>query len=124
MLRLFSLFGRSAEMNALEDALRAAGLHPVLVPDAVKLTVIRLCRRTGAEGAASRAGAAELLAFCLLGRSGHAEANGEAAAEMAERRLEAAIAEGDSFDARIILLALHAGLIAPEIAERCEIGER
>ena len=126
MLRLFSLFGRSADMSALDDALRGAGLHPLLVPEAVKLTVLRLCKRRGTEGGgpACRTEAAELLAYCLLGRGGFAEASGAAAAEAAERRVEAAIAAGDSFDARIILLALHAGLVAPDIADRFEIEDR
>lgn len=123
MLRLFSLFGRSAEQNALDDALRATGLHPLLVPEAVKLTVLRLHRRTGAagSGAAAYGETAKLLAYCLLGHAGFLEANDTAAADLAEARVEAAVAAGESFDAKIILLALHAGLIAPDIAERFEI---
>lgn len=124
MLRLFSLFGRSAELTALDDALRAAGVHPILVPEAVKLTVVRLLRRMGTADAGGRAVAAELLAFCLLGRSGFVEANGARAADVAERRVEDAIAAGDSLDAKLILLALHAGLVAPDIADRFEIEDR
>jgi len=37
MLRLFDMLGRSAAMRALEDALRESGVHPLLVPDPVKL---------------------------------------------------------------------------------------
>lgn len=126
MLRLFSLFGRSAAQNALDDALRAAGVHPLLVPEAVKITVLRLHRRAG-RGAATEAdlaGAAELLAWCLLGREAFVESNGARAADAVEQRVEAAIAAGDSFDARLILLALHAGVVAPEVADRLEIDER
>ena len=31
--------------------------------------------------------------------------------------------EGDTLDAKLILLAFHAGLITPEIADRIEIDE-
>ncbi len=123
MLRLFSLFGKSAAVNAVDDALRAAGVHPILVPEAVKLTLIRLHRQAGSEGAGAYGPSAELLAFCLLGREGFDECNGAAAAERSETRLEAAVAEGDSFDSRLVLLALHAGLVAPEIADTLDIQQ-
>ena len=45
MLRLFDMLGRSAAMRALEDALRESGVHPLLVPDPVKLTVIKLNKK-------------------------------------------------------------------------------
>ena len=128
MLRLFSLFGRSAEQNALDDALRAAGLHPLLVPEAVKLTVLRLHRRAKAAGSGAAGSeapgygdTAALLAYCLLGHAGFLDTNGSAEADRAESRVEAAVAAGGSFDAKIILLALHAGLIAPDIAERFDL---
>ena len=123
MLRLFSLFGRSAAQNAFDDALRAAGVHPLLVPEAVKLTLLRLHRRAG-DGTAAYADSAALLAYCMSGRDAFAEATDSAAADHAEARLEAAIAAGDSFDAQVVLLALHAGLIAPEVAEGFEIEAR
>lgn len=126
MLRLFSLFGRSADLTAFDDALRACGVHPLLVPEAVKLTVLRLHRRAGTagQGAAPYAETAALLAYCLLGHDGFAEANDARTAQRAETRVDAAIDAGESFDAKIILLALHAGLIAPEIADRFEIADR
>ena len=119
MLRLFQLFGRGAAMAALDDALRAAGVHPLLVPEAVKLTVLREERRAG-RGETALEPAAALLGYCLLGHAGFSEANGAAAAEAAEARLEAAMEAGGSQDARLVLLALHAGLLAPEIAARVE----
>ena len=123
MLRFFNLFGQSAALNALDDALRAAGLHPVLVPDAVKLTVIRLHKEEArARGINAAYGdAAQLLAYCMHGRETFIENNGTQAADRAEHRLEVAIDAGDSLDAKLILLALHSGLIAPEVAERFEI---
>ena len=117
MLRLFSLFGRSADMNALDDALRSRGVHPILVPDAVKLTVIRLHKRGGDPILAS----ADLLAYCILGPATFAETHGPADTDAADQRLEAAIAAGDTLDAKLVLLTLHAGLLAPDIADRIEI---
>ncbi len=122
MLRLFQLFGRGAAMAALDDALRASGVHPLLVPEAVKLTVLREERRAG-RGEAALGPAAALLGYCMLGHAGFAEANGAAEAEAAEARLEAAMEAGGSEDARLVLLALHAGLLAPEIAARVEAEE-
>ena len=121
MFRLFNLFGKSAAIQALDDALRACGVHPLLVSEAVKLTVIRQCRR---HPDASFDAAAALLSFCILGRDAFIESNGIPAADRADRRLEDAIAAGGSLDARLVLLALHAGLIAPEIADRIEVEDR
>ncbi|MGY6409936.1 MAG: hypothetical protein ACXIUV_02745 [Alkalilacustris sp.] len=121
-MRLFQLFGRGAAMAALDDALRASGVHPLLVPEAVKLTILRLERRAGrAETALGPAAA--LLGYCLLGHDAFAEANGADAADAAEARLSAAMEAGGSWDAKLVLLALHAGLLAPEIAARVEAEE-
>jgi hypothetical protein len=126
MLRLFSLFGKSAAMNALDDALRASGVHPLLVPEAVKITVIRLLKReaSAAPQEARFVEAATLLAYCILGRDPFVESNGARAADRADERLEAAIVAGDSLDAGLILLALHAGMIAPDIADRIDVEDR
>ncbi|MBK5928420.1 hypothetical protein [Rhodobaculum claviforme] len=124
MLRLFSLFGRSADLNALDDALRGCGVHPILVPEAVKLTVLRLRKGAVAGATPAHAATAELLAYCILGPETFAEANGPGAGDRADARLEAAIAAGDTFDARLVLLTLHAGLVAPDIADRIEVEDR
>jgi hypothetical protein len=126
MLRLFNLFGKPAAMNALDDALRASGVHPLLVPEAVKLTAIRLLKREVAEGPpdAGFGEAAELLAYCILGHAPFVESNGASAAVRADQRLEAAIAAGASLDTSLILLALHAELTAPDIAERIDVEDR
>ncbi|WP_170124695.1 hypothetical protein [Roseinatronobacter thiooxidans] len=49
--------------------------------------------------------------------------NGAADAEAQDHRVEAALAQGDTLDAKIILLSLHSGLIAPEIADRIDIED-
>ncbi|MBR2655673.1 MAG: hypothetical protein IKD58_04140 [Loktanella sp.] len=49
MIRFFDMFlGRSTAMRALDDALQTAGLHPLLVPEPVKLTVIQLTKKFAA----------------------------------------------------------------------------
>lgn len=125
MLGILDLFGRSAALKALDHALREAGLHPLLVPEPVKLTILQL--QTKEEGMRTRTreaaddAAAELLAYCLLGREQFIESNNLGAADRVEHRFEAAIAEGDSGDAKIILLAYHSGLIAAQIADRIDV---
>jgi hypothetical protein len=125
MLGLLNLFGRSAALKALDHALRESGLHPLVVPEAVKLTVVRLLKEEGVTGARPREAAygeaAQLLAYCMLGRDQFIESNSVHAADRAEDRVEAAIAAGASLDAKLILLALHSGVIAREIAERFDV---
>lgn len=123
MFRFFSLFGKSAAMNAIDDALRTAGVHPLLVPDPVKLTVIRLCKQQPPQELPDEGygDAAELLAYCVLARDPFIECNGVQAADRADQRVETAIAAGDSPDAKLILLALHAGLMTSEIADRIDV---
>jgi hypothetical protein len=125
MFGLLNLFGRSASLKAVDRALRTAGLHPALVPEAVKLTILRLHRIEAAPE--TRAGqdafdeAAQLFAYCMLGRDQFIDANSVLAADRAERRLEWAIVAGESLDAQLILLAHHSGLIQGEIADRIDI---
>jgi len=126
MFSLFDLFGRSASLKALDHALRQAGLHPLLVPEAVKLTMLQIQKKNEAARATPRGtdqDAAELLAYCMLGREQFIESNDLNAADRVEQRFEAAIESGDSCDAKIILLALHSGLISAEIAERIDVDD-
>jgi len=124
MFRLFDMLGRSSGIRALDDALRTAGVHPMLVPDPVKLALIQLHKRMARD--APEGGyvhAAHLLGYCILGHDQFSENNGAANAEAQDHRVEAALAQGDTLDAKIILLSLHSGLIAPEIADRIDIEE-
>src|SRR4029453_12927964 len=50
LLGLFGRFGRSAELRELDKALRSVDLHPNLVPEAVKLTTVRLLREHAHDG--------------------------------------------------------------------------
>ncbi len=120
MLGLFGMFGRSQELQSLDQALRDGGLHPRLVPDAVKLTTLKLLKEAGGANPCPRQyeAAAELLGYCVLGAQGFTDCNGPGLTESVEARLAAAIEVGDSLDARVVLLALHAGLIQPAVVER------
>ncbi len=122
-LGLLGVFGRSADLRALDQALRAADLHPALVPDAVKLTVLNVLKDAKGEDPAEEHyyTTAALLCYCALGRDAFASANGDLAAAAIERRIEAALEAGDGLDASLILLALHAGLIHPGVKDTYRI---
>lgn len=122
-LGMFGVFGRSADLRALDQALRAAGLHPSLVPDAVKLTVLNVLKDGKSEDLAAQdhRETAALLGYCAIGREAFAAANGGLAAAAAERRIEAALEAGEGLDASLILLALHASLIHPGVKETYQL---
>lgn len=118
-LGLFGLFGRSAELREFDKALRAVDLHPNLVPEAVKLTAVKLLKeQNGGEPPlpAYRA-AAEIIAYCMIGAESFAGANDDELAAKVERRIEAALASDESLDAQLVLLTLHAKLIQPSVVE-------
>lgn len=121
MLGIFGIFGRSRELQRFDQALRGAGLDPRLVPEAVKLTTLKLLGEAG-PGAVSYAAAAELLGYCVLGAQGFTECNDPSLTEAVEVRLAAALEAGDNLDARIVLLTLHAGVIQPSVVERYGLG--
>jgi hypothetical protein len=122
MLGFLGMFGRADDLKRFESALRAVGLHPRLVPDAVKITIVRQLRRhPDADNSATEAdcaAAAALLAYCMIGAGGLAAETDEDTVYSVEERVERAVAAGDNDDARIILLALHAKLLAPSVADR------
>jgi hypothetical protein len=120
MLGLFGMFGRSHELQRLDQALRDGGLRPRLVPEAVKLTTLRLIKEAvGANpGPRPYAATAELLGYCVLGAQRFTEHNGPSLTEAVEARLAAALDDSDSLDARVVLLTLHAGVIQPDVVKR------
>jgi hypothetical protein len=123
MLGLFGIFGRSHELQRLDQALRGVGLNPRLMPEAVKLTTLKLLGEAGGgPNPASYTAAAELLGYCVLGASGFTECNDPSLTEAVEVRLAAALAAGDSLDARVVLLTLHASMIQPSVVERYGLG--
>ena len=117
MLGFLGIFGRSRELQRLDQAVRAVGLHPRLIPDAVQLTTVKLLAEAG-TGQRAYDAAAEMLAYCMLGPRVFAGDNGADLTVAVETRLEAALEAGDSLDARLVLLALHAGVIQAQVVER------
>lgn len=115
----FGIFGRSPELRAFDQALRAVDLHPKLVPEAVKLTAVRLLMEQagGDPSDRSQREAAELIAYCMLGADAFAGANNNELADRVERRIETALNEGESLDAKLVLLTLHAKVIQPSVVE-------
>ncbi len=120
-LGFFGMFGRSSDLRQLDAALRARDLHPALVPEGAKLTIVNLMKDEAADGeppAHAYPYVAGLVAYCLVGGEAFEIANGREATLEVERRIEAALGDGESFDARMILLAIHARLIEPGVVER------
>jgi len=119
-LGLFGRFGRSAELRAFDGALRSVDLHPNLVPDAIKLTAVKMLKEQaqGPDPApqAYRA-AAEIVAYCMIGASSFAGANSPELAAQVEHRIDAALDEDASLDAKLVLLMLHARVIQPSVVE-------
>jgi hypothetical protein len=122
---MFGIFGRSQEMQTLDDAIRTAGVHPRTISDAVKITTLKQLKEAngGAKpDARAIAGAADLLAYCVLGAQGYAAKHNPERVAAVEERLNAAIEMGSGLDARLILLTLHAGLTHRELIERHQLG--
>lgn len=118
-------FGRSGDLRQLDAALRTVDLHPALVPEGVKLTIVNLLKDhfdVDEPPAHAYAPAACLVAYCALGAGAFAAANGEPPAIAVERRIEAATAAGAGHDADLILLCLHAGLIQPAVVDRFDLS--
>ncbi len=123
MLGLFGIFGRSRDLQRLDQALLGVGFNPRFVPEAVKLTTLKLLGEVRAgPDPASYAAAAELLGYCVVGAQGFTECNDPGLTEAVEVRLAAALEAGDNLDARVVLLTLHASVIQPSVVERYGLG--
>ena len=108
-------------MLRIDDSLRAVGLHPRLVPDSVKLTLLKQLKeanggRTPEIGAC--AWSAKLLGYCVMGTQEFLANNGTQETEIAEARLMQAIERGYGLEARLVLLTLHARIAHPGVVER------
>ena len=114
------MFGRSEDLRALDAALRGVDLHPALVPEGVKLTIVNLMKDHAPDEPPPHAypPVARLFGYCVAGPEAFERANGSDSLLEVERRIEAALETGAGFDAEIVLLALHARLINPEVVER------
>jgi hypothetical protein len=119
-LGFLGMFGRSGDLRQLDQALRGADLHPALVPEGVKLTLVNLMkdRWPGEPPGPAYWDVARLLSYCIAGPDLFERSNGLQGRLDAERRIEAALETGDSFDAQIVLMTLHAKLINADVVER------
>ena len=118
----FGIFGRSEDMNRLDEALRQAGLHPGHVPEGAKLAAVTLMSRQDPEPPpAAYPPVGELMAFCILGEEDFLHLNGQARLAAITGRLEEALEAGEGQDAELILLMLHAGLIHARLVDRYDI---
>ncbi len=117
MFGFFGIFGRSHELQRFDRALRGVGLHPRLVPEAVKLTTLKLLGEARRDPNPYDA-VAELLGYCMLGARGFTAANDPGLTQAVDARRAAALEAGVSQDARIVLLTLHAGVIRASVVER------
>jgi len=125
MLGIFGIFGRSQEIQRLDDAFRAVGLHPRAVSDAVKLATLKQLKDASGGAApdiASSARAAELLGYCMLGLEKFSGSNDPELTAAVEARLLTAIESGYGLDARLVLLTLHAGVAHPGLVERFHLA--
>jgi len=123
MLGLFGIFGRSHELQRLDQALSGVGLNPRLVPDAVMLTTLKLLGEAGAGvDPTPYSAVAELVGYCVLGAQGFTECNNPSLTEAVEVRLAAALDAGDNLDARVVLRTLHASVVQPSVVERYGLG--
>jgi hypothetical protein len=122
-LGLFGVFGRSEDLRSLDQAFRVTNLHPSLVPDAVKLTLLNVLKDAKGEDPKPEdyREAAALVSYCALGRDAFAAANGDAAAIAAQHRIDAALEAGGGIDASLVLLALHASIIHPAVKEAYQL---
>jgi len=121
---MFGIFGRSQELQRLDRAFRTAGLNPRGVAEAVKLTTLKQVKEASpgrSPDLRAYAAAAELIAYCALGREGFTQSNDADQTESVEARLVEALDTGYGLDARLVLLTLHAGLIHSSVVERYKL---
>lgn len=115
------VFGRSHDLRQFDQALRSVDLHPKLVPEAVKLTACALLKEQANSDdppAEAYRSAAEIVGYCMLGANGFAGANDADLTLLVEQRIEAALDAGDSLDAQMVLLMLHARVVQPSVVDR------
>lgn len=124
-LGFFGIFGRSEDLRSLDRALRAVDLHPALVPEGAKLTIVNLMKDHWPHGeppADAYPPVAELFGYCVNGPEAFARVNGAERSAAASARVDAALDRPRGLDAQLILLALHARLASPETVQRHGLG--
>jgi hypothetical protein len=123
-LGLFGIFGRSPELRQLDQMLRSLDVHPKLVPEAVKLTIVSLLEDHAAAGKptpqAYRA-AAEIVGYCIMGPAAFAAVDEPDLALDVEKRIERALEFNSTLDAKLVLLTLHAGVIQQSVVDHFQL---
>jgi DNA-binding NarL/FixJ family response regulator len=118
-------FGRSTELQTLDQALTDVGLPKRALPDAVKYAALRQIKEEMPGGKlppAAYADAADLLGYCALGRDGFLDATDPGRTQAVEQRIQTALAMTDSLDARLVLLTLHAGVIQASVVHAFDLA--
>lgn len=119
----FGMFGRSSDLRQLDAALRGVDLHPALVPEGVKMTVVNLMKDHAIDEIPEAYPAvAHMFGYCVMGANAFEAVLGRAPLDAVEARIESALDAGEGIDAELVLLAVHAKLIQPEIVERYAIS--
>ncbi|TIW59906.1 MAG: hypothetical protein E5V56_10290, partial [Mesorhizobium sp.] len=77
-LGFLGMFGRSGDLRMLDAALRGADLHPALVPEGVKLTIVNLMKDHWPDEPPAQAYAslAQLFGYCVASPETFEQANG------------------------------------------------
>ncbi len=115
----FGMFGRSSDLRQLDAALRGVDLHPALVPEGVKMTIVNLMKDHGIdEMPEAYPAVAEMFGYSVMGANAFEAVHGGERLEAIEARVEKALEAGEGMDAQLLLLAVHAKLIQPEIVTR------
>ncbi|MDZ7714159.1 MAG: hypothetical protein U5L06_14130 [Rhodovibrio sp.] len=118
-------FGRSTELQTLDQALSDVGLPKRALPDAVKYAALRQIKEEMPGGKlppAAYADAAELLGYCALGRDGFLDATDPNRTQAVEARIGTALGMTDSLDARLLLLTLHADVIQASVVHAFDLA--
>jgi hypothetical protein len=113
-------FGRSADLRAFDEGLRQADVHPAQIVDGAKLAAVRLVQKHDQAGSLpdqAYQDAAWLIALCIQGEARMTALFGQDTARKLAHRVETAPDRPESLDADLVLLALHAGLVAPAVAD-------
>lgn len=120
-LGFFGLFGRSEDLRLLDKSLHAVDLHPAVVPEGVKLTIVNMMKDAwpGSEPPDHAfLPVAGLFAYCVMGQDAFLSANGPERLADVEARMENSLNGDETLDAGLVLLALHSRLINSDIIER------
>ena len=102
-------------MQQFDWELRAAGIHPKLVADAVKTAALGIMKDFRQVSDRDYVRVAQLMTYCILGGSDFTNVNDVALAGVVEERIMRAVDSNGSLDAQLILLALHSGVISASV---------